>query len=332
MRSELMKDSCESFTTVVDEPEADGLRADKYIAEYLQLFTRSQLKQRGVEFKLNGKRIKPAKQVHFGEKLEIRYSRAPAPRIEAEEIKLDILYEDSRVIVVNKAQGMVVHPAAGNFSGTLVQGLLYHIESLGEHFSEEGAEAGGETKEAVETEVRPGIVHRLDKDTSGVIIAAKDPEALDFLARQFAERKTRKTYIAEIKGVPSPPEGRVTYPIARDRYHRKKFTWRRTDGKAAETEYRILRCFEDTSLVRLRPKTGRTHQLRVHMSALGCPVVGDPIYGRKIDGREGDSLMLHAYSLRIEVPGRGLRTFRAPLPERFRRVCRLLQRIPLARI
>ena len=177
-----------SFSTVVEETEADGLRIDKYVAEYLELFTRSQLKQRSVEFLVDGQPVKASRPVRLGSVLEIRYAPPEPLSVEAEEVPLDIIYEDEHAIVVNKPQGMVVHPAAGNFSGTLVQGLLYHVEILRARFPDQ--------------ELRPGIVHRLDKDTSGVIVAAKDPESFSFLSRQFAERKADKRYLAEVRGVP----------------------------------------------------------------------------------------------------------------------------------
>ncbi len=296
-----------TFTTVVEETDVEGLRADKYIAEYLRLFTRSQLKQRGLEIFLDGKAVKPSKAVYPGAALEIRYGSAPSGWLEAEPIPLTIVYEDEDVVVVHKEQGMVVHPAAGNFSGTLVQGLLYHISALKAGFPEQ--------------ELRPGIVHRLDKETSGVIIAAKHIESFSFLSAEFAERRVRKHYLAEVAGRPHPASGRISYPIARDRHNRKRFTWKRGDGKESLSLYRRLReVSPQSSLVLLQPKTGRTHQLRVHMNAIGHPIVGDPVYGKTPPLRSGASLMLHAYSLSIRLPSGGRRTFRAPLPLRFRRL------------
>ena len=297
--------NCQVFTTVVEEPEAEGLRLDKYIADYLELFTRSQLKQRSIELKMNGRAVKPSKSVRCGAVLEIRYLPSLSPDVQAEELELDILYEDGDAVVVHKPQGMVVHPAAGNFSGTLVQGLLSHISNLKERFPGQ--------------EMRPGIVHRLDKDTSGVIIVAKHRSSFDFLAAQFADRRVEKKYLAEVKGILSPKCGIVDFPIARDPRNRKKFTWKRADGKPSVTLYRGLRrVTPQSSLVQLQPKTGRTHQLRVHMTSIGHPIVGDPLYGRTPPERRDASLMLHAYSLSIELPSGGRRTFRAPLPERFR--------------
>jgi 23S rRNA pseudouridine1911/1915/1917 synthase len=301
--------SYETFTTVVDEPDADGMRADRYIAEYLNLFTRSQLKQRGLELKIDGRPAKPSKPVRHGASLEFSFLSRLSTGVEAEPLPLDILYEDREVVVVNKPQGMVVHPAAGNFSGTLVQGLLHHVSTLREQFSDQ--------------EIRPGIVHRLDKETSGVIIAAKTPGSFSFLSRQFAERTVRKSYLAEVRGRPQPAEGRVDRPITRDPRHRKRFTWTMSDGKPAQTDYAVVRSLgEESSLVRLRPHTGRTHQLRVHMTCIGHPIVGDPVYGKSPAGRRDATLMLHAYSLTLDLPGGGRRTFRAPLPERFRELLR----------
>ncbi|MFW6343693.1 MAG: RluA family pseudouridine synthase [Sediminispirochaetaceae bacterium] len=296
-----------TLSHIVDEPEAEGLRADKYIADFLELFTRSQLKQREVQLRMDGTAVKPSKPVKYGTVLEISYKPLPPQRIEAEKIPLDILYEDASVVVVNKPAGMVVHPAAGNFSGTLVQGLLYHVKSLKERFPDQ--------------EVRPGIVHRLDKDTSGVIAAAKNPESFAFLSRQFAERRVKKHYLAVVRGFPDPAEGTIRYPIARDRHNRKKFTWKRTDGKEACTEYKTLRrlpTFSNLSLLLLKPNTGRTHQLRVHISSIGYPIAGDPLYGKSRQGEREWGLMLHAYSLTLELPEGGRKTFRAPLPEGFR--------------
>ena len=289
----------------VREEGAEGLRIDRYIAEYLELCSRSQMRQRDFQVFLNGKEAKLSKTLHSQDHLLIRYGPPPATEIKAEKLPLDIVYEDKHCIVLNKAQGMVVHPAAGNYSGTLVQGLLHHIAGLEERF-------GGESS-------RPGIVHRLDKDTSGIIVAAKDPESLNFLARQFAKKKVEKRYLALVKGHLPKQQGVVDHPIARDPHNRKRFTWKRPDGKASVTEYRVLRRLRGACLVELRPKTGRTHQLRVHMASLGHPIVGDPIYGRPGGEFVQYSLMLHAASIRIRLPGtKDRREFRAPLPRHFK--------------
>jgi 23S rRNA pseudouridine1911/1915/1917 synthase len=287
---------------------SSGCRVDTFIAENLGLFTRSQVRRRVSEVRLEGKPVRLSKRVHDGDSVEIRYTDAPETKVEPEAIPLDILYEDTNVVLVNKPQGMVVHPAAGNWSGTLVNALLHHCGTLAGSFPAGAA--------------RAGIVHRLDKDTSGVIITARNPEALEFLARQFRLRRVGKQYLAVVHGRLPQSQGIIENRIGRDPRNRKRFTCRGgpAGGKVAVTRYRELGRVDGYCLVSLRPRTGRTHQLRVHMAYLGCPIVGDSLYGRK---RSPDTLMLHAYRLRIRLPGdRGYRTFRAPLPERFRRVFR----------
>jgi 23S rRNA pseudouridine1911/1915/1917 synthase len=291
-----------------------GSRIDAYIAEVLGLFTRSQVKRRVIEVRLNGRPTRLAKRMHAGDLLEILYSDPPAPSVEAEPIPIEILFEDENVVVVNKPQGMVVHPGAGHWSGTLVNALLYHSQSMAERFPP-GA-------------LRAGIVHRLDKDTSGVIITARNPQSLEYLAGQFRARHVGKQYLALVRGVPPRTEGVVENRIARDPGNRKRFacleekasTARGARGKLAVTRYRVLESLGDFTLVSLRPRTGRTHQLRVHMAYLGCPIVGDTLYSRKPGPC---TLMLHAYRLRLVVPPGGAPcTFRAPVPERFLRFMR----------
>lgn len=296
--------------STVEDPGAEGIRADRYISDFMKLLPRSQLKHREVEIEINGKPAKLSKPVKVGDELAVYSLPKEDTSIEAEQIPLDIIYENPRCIVLNKPQGMVVHPGAGNYSGTLVHALLAHVPQLKTNFPEDP--------------LRPGIVHRLDKDTSGIIVAAKDPDALHFLSRQFSKKSISKQYLAVVKGVLQKPHGFVDHPIARDSHNRKKFTWKRSDGKEAHTEYRVLRRFENASFVSLSPSTGRTHQLRVHMSSLGHPIAGDPIYGRAGGSLKNYSLLLHAYKLILRLPGESdARVFRAHLPEHFR--CALLQ-------
>ncbi len=289
----------------VEEPEAAGIRADRYVADFMDLLPRSQIKSREVEISINGRKVKQSKAVEIGDELTVDYLPREESIVEAEKIPLDIIFENNRCVVLNKPQGMVVHPGAGNFNGTLVHALLAHIPELKINFPDEP--------------LRPGIVHRLDKDTSGIIVAAKDPAALQFLSRQFAKKTIAKQYLAIVKGVIQKPHGYIDHPIARDIHNRKKFTWQRSDGKEAFTEYRVLRRFAHASFVSLMPATGRTHQLRVHMSSLGHPVAGDPIYGRSGGSFKNFSLMLHAYKLTLRLPGESAaRVFRAHLPEHFK--------------
>ncbi|MDR1949096.1 MAG: RluA family pseudouridine synthase [Spirochaetaceae bacterium] len=275
------------------------LRLDRYVAEQLKLLSRSQIKARALEARLNGKKVRISRPVKPGDLLELSWTSPEPVYLIPEDLPLDILYEDERVVVVNKAQGMVVHPGAGNRTGTLANALLFRRRGgAGE------APAG----------FRPGIVHRLDKDTSGVIIAAYDDQALAFLADQFKARTARKIYAALVRGRPKAGEGWIETRITRDRRDRQRFTVSEERGKIALTYYQVKKSWGKCSLLLLRPKTGRTHQLRVHLRYLGCPILGDPLYGF---GEEG-GLMLHAKSLSLVLPGETeKRIFRTPLPPRF---------------
>jgi 23S rRNA pseudouridine1911/1915/1917 synthase len=280
------------------------------VAEYLQALTRSQLKSRGLGAKLNGKAVKRSRLVRNGDRLDLTWAD-PEPRdLLPEDLPLELIYEDEQVVVVNKAQGMVVHPGAGNYRGTLANALLFRRLQRG------GLEAG----EAF----RPGIVHRLDKDTSGVIIAAYTDQALAFLSDQFKTRKVRKRYGALVRGSLAVPSGSIETRIRRDPRDRKRFTVSQDQGKIALTRYRVIRSWGTHSLLVLGPQTGRTHQLRVHMRHIGHPILGDPLYGIGDPCFPGLSLMLHAKSLSILLPGdQQPRTFRTSLPHRFRDIIAL---------
>jgi 23S rRNA pseudouridine1911/1915/1917 synthase len=330
-----------SFSCTVDEPVPGGLRLDRYVAECLGLLSRSQIKSRELKAAINGKEVKISRPVKNGDKIELSWAAAEPEFLIPEDIPLEIIYEDRRVVVINKAQGMVVHPGAGNRRGTLANALLYRrlrrtgIPLPPEAASPEprtGPPVGGAGEGAPPglypggAGLRPGIVHRLDKDTSGVIIAAWDDEALVFLADQFRNRRAKKNYLAFIPGVLKEREGRIETFIARDRRNRKRFTVSPA-GRIAVTRYRVLRSWTGHSLLLLRPKTGRTHQLRVHLRYLGHPVSGDPIYGGPDPLFPEGGLMLHARSLSLILPGRDeAQTFRAPLPERFRLFIKKLNR------
>jgi len=300
-----------AFThTVSDILPGSGLRLDRYIAENLRLLSRSQIKARELKAQVNGKETKISHTVKNNDTLELSWKEAEPVNIIPENIPLDIIYEDERAIVIIKPQGMVVHPGAGNRRGTLANALYYRKLERNKL-----AETAG---------LRPGIVHRLDKDTSGVMVAAYDDEALAFLAGQFKSRKAKKTYIAVVHGIPAEKKGRIETYIARDLKDRKRFavTGR---GRLAITLYSVVKSWQAHSLILLRPKTGRTHQLRVHLRYLGHPIVGDPLYGHTDPLFPQASLMLHARSLAIVLPGENTeRAFKAPLPERFVTMIRYL--------
>jgi 23S rRNA pseudouridine1911/1915/1917 synthase len=315
-----------------------------YIAEVARILSRSQLKARDAQISINGRPAKFSHPLKEGDLVELTWKEEPSPHLVAEDIPLSILYEDERCIVVDKAQGMVVHPGAGNRRGTLANALLAHfsggLTSAGQEapdlnsvepdfLQRDPVQQGAVQRGPVQRDPaqRGGIVHRLDKDTSGVIIAAKDLETQVFLASQFKDRRVRKVYLALTRGVPSPQSGRISDRLGRDRRDRKRFSRVEQGGKTAVTDYRVLRVWREKrerggssyALVVLRPKTGRTHQLRVHMAGLGSPILGDPIYGKRDPLFPEATLMLHAWRLRILVPGaEAPMVFQAPVPGRFR--------------
>ncbi|MBI9100326.1 MAG: RluA family pseudouridine synthase [Spirochaetaceae bacterium] len=290
----------------VSLPGSLKMRVDKYISDN-NIISRSQIKSRNAKAFLDDAEIKFSRKVSNDDILEIFWDDPPPLDIEPEELPLDIIFEDENVIVLNKEQGMVVHPANGNYSGTLVQGLLYYVKNLGSNFNNELE--------------RPGIVHRLDKDTSGVIITAKNPEAHEFLSHQFRDKTNEKYYLAIVRGYPPRRRGKIDTYITRNPVDRKKFVTHEREGKHAVTEYRVLRNWDKYALMLLKLNTGRTHQLRVHMVHIGCPILGDPIYGRKDNRFPEATLMLHAWKLKIQLPGnQESSSFKAAIPLRFKRI------------
>jgi 23S rRNA pseudouridine1911/1915/1917 synthase len=223
----------------------------------------------------------------------------------AEDIPLDIVFENDDLLVVDKPAGMVVHPSPGHESGTLVHAALGHVPEL----------------EGIGGEQRPGIVHRLDKETSGLIVIAKNEQAHRWLQEQFKSRQVEKIYLALVDGKPPTPAGRVEAPIGRSATHRKLMAVVPPGkGRQAVSEYRTLESFPAHTLLEVHPLTGRTHQIRVHMAFLGCPVVGDRVYGKKKPSVELDRHFLHAYKLKIILPGeKQPKIFEAGLPEELQR-------------
>jgi len=293
--------------------EQEGARVDKYVAEAVPDLSRAAV-QRLIDEGLvlvNGGAVKASYRLQTGDAISVRIPPPEETDIAAEAIPLDIVYEDGDILVVNKPAGMVVHPAYGHRSGTLVNAVLAHCPDL--------AGVGGE--------LRPGIVHRLDKDTSGLIVVAKHDAALRDLQAQFKGREVRKVYLALVEGHVSPPTGLVDAPIGRDPRARKKMAVVTKGGREAQTEYRVLETYDEHTLVEARPLTGRTHQIRIHMAFIGHPIVGDPIYGYRKQRLKAPRLFLHAARLAFRLPGSDEeREFEAPLPEELARVLQRLRR------
>ena len=312
--------SGQSYSCTVENSLAPGLRLDRYIAENLKLLSRSQIKSRNLKALLNNKEVKISRILKGGETLELFWEDPEPIDLVPEDIHLDIVYEDERIAVINKAQGMVVHPGAGNHTGTLANALYFRLLQKN---NDTATNPSGN---------RPGIIHRLDKDTSGLIITAWDDIAHKFCADQFKKRKVIKTYAAIVHGCPSPEKGIIDQPIARSPHNRKLFTVS-PHGKPSLTGYKLVCSFNNYSLLLVRPKTGRTHQIRVHLKHIGHPVLGDPLYGRSDSSAAashfpGLSLMLHAKRLSLVLPGRealGKQTFRTALPQRFKNLIKQLK-------
>ena len=261
--------------------------------------------------------VKKSFRVRPGDRVTVSWKEEVMEGLVAEDIPLDVIWEDESILVIDKPAGMVVHPGAGNWSGTLVNALLFRY---GIDFSTSADEDDDETADPVP---RPGIVHRLDKDTSGGMVIAKTAQAHRCLCTQFASHTNEKVYIALVKGLFHKRRGTIDAPIVRKAQDRKLFTTSPDPlkGKRAVTHYTVLNQGRGVSFVRLRIETGRTHQIRVHMQSIGHPVLGDPLYSRPDSVFKDTGLCLHALSLTIDHPVTGERmTFRSRMPERIHRV------------
>ncbi|MDJ0818627.1 MAG: RluA family pseudouridine synthase [Desulfobacterales bacterium] len=313
-----------AFTIVVEEPDV-GQRLDAVVARHVPDCSRSLAVELITAHRILVDRQpkKPGYRTKAGDRIQgcipipepIEYPPQPIP--------LNILHQDESIIVIDKQPGLVVHPAPGHSRGTLVNALLYHCPDLG----------------AIGGEIRPGIVHRLDKDTSGIMVVAKQAAAQEELARQFKDREIRKTYLALVYGEVRPASGEITSPIGRHPTDRKRMSTTTRKGRDAETLWQVRERLNGITLLELLLKTGRTHQIRVHCTSIGYPVVGDPVYrprklSRRIDEllsvhprrvmdsvKSTDRQMLHAWQLSLVHPQHGRKmTFEAPLPEDMQRL------------
>jgi 23S rRNA pseudouridine1911/1915/1917 synthase len=304
--SRLVSMTTEFIVTAGEQPK----RLDVFLVNREPDLSRSALQrliQQG-RIRLNNAVVKPSQKIKPGDKITIEVPRPEPLELKGEAIPLDVLLEDEHLLVLNKPAGLVVHPAPGHWSGTLVNALLHHFET------------SGGTMSAIGGKERPGLVHRLDKDTSGVMVIARSDEAHRALAAQFKQHTITRVYEALVWGVPKQGRGFIELAIGRDSKERKKFSARTARPKESRTEYHVEKRFgKVASKVRLYPKTGRTHQLRVHLSSIGHPILGDPTYGSRkvcrIDDIEIPRVMLHACTLGFTHPVTGGRNdFTVPCP------------------
>ena len=294
--------------------EDAGVRIDKYLAEQLPDITRSYLQKllKDGSVQMNGKPVKASTKTAAGAVIALTIPEPEEPEILPENIPLDILYEDSDVILINKPKNMVVHPAAGHYTGTLVNALMYHCR---------GDLSG------INGVLRPGIVHRIDKDTTGVLIVCKNDRAHNALAEQLKEHSITRKYRAIVCGNLKEDEGTVDAPLGRHPQDRKKMAIVRSGGKRAVTHYRVLERFGNYTYIECRLETGRTHQIRVHMASLGHPLLGDEIYGRAKSPFKLEGQTLHAMVLGFIHPTTGeYMEFEAPLPEYFEKLLEKLRK------
>lgn len=295
-------------------PGEEILRIDRFLGSRLEQVSRSYLQKlvKDGAVLVNGKPVKSSYKVENGDRIRLEIPDAVEPEIEAEPMALDILYEDSDIILINKPKGMVVHPAAGHYSGTLVNGLMAHCKD----------ELSG-----INGVMRPGIVHRIDMDTTGVLIVCKNDKAHNAIAEQLKVHSITRKYYAIVHGVLKADTGTVNAPIGRHPVDRKKMSINEKNGKEAVTHYRVLQRFRRFTFVECQLETGRTHQIRVHMASIGHPLLGDQVYGPAkvpFSGLQGQTL--HAGVLGIIHPSTGeYMEFTAPLPAYFEAILKKLE-------
>lgn len=301
----------DELTTLVYDSTAPQ-RLDTYLSTLLPNSSRSQLKKHidGGDILVNNKVVKAGYSLQNGDEIIISNLTPPPMEIKPENIPLDIVYENDDYVIINKPQGMVVHPAIGNHSGTLVNALLYSMRNLS----------------SVNGQIRPGIVHRLDKDTSGLIVIAKNDISHRNLAKQIETKECKRYYLALVEGVVKEDSGIIETNLARDPADRKRFAvCDKNSGKHAITLYKVVERFKNYTLLECELKTGRTHQIRVHCKYLGHPIVGDATYGYKKQHFKLNGQLLHAYKLVLTDPKTSeLKQFTAPLPNYFEDVLKKL--------
>ena len=288
---------------IISTLEDVGERIDSFIASHMEEISRSYSKKLINDGKIlvNGKKIKPSYSIADNDEISVLIEQPETMEILPQDLPLNIIYEDDDIIVVNKARGMVVHPSAGHDDGTLVNALMFHCDKM--------PVIGGQ--------MRPGIVHRIDKDTTGLLVVAKNDTAHINLSEQIKAKSARRKYKALVEGIIKEDTGEIDAPIARHRTNRKKMDVV-LDGRNARTLFEVEKRFANYTLLDLELTTGRTHQIRVHMSHINHPVVGDKLYGYKKQKFNLKGQMLHAYELTLNHPLTNKKmTFKAPIPKDF---------------
>ena len=300
---------------VIDE-KSSNLRLDKFISDKYSSFTRSQIKKHIDDGKIivNGKTCKAGYELRIGDEVEVYIEDTKNITAVAQDLPIDIVYQDDDIVVINKSQGMVVHPAVGNREGTLVNALLYQINSLSKTNNDD---------------IRPGVVHRIDKDTSGLLVVAKNDFSHLSLSEQIKEKTCKRHYIALLQGNLKEKEGEIITNIGRDPKNRlKQSVLPDGKGKIAHTIYKVLAYYQGYTLCEFELKTGRTHQIRVHAKYLKHPIVGDKLYNTNPCKFKLDGQLLHAYKLTLSHPRTNeLMTFEVELPDYFKSVLKRLNKI-----
>ena len=298
--------------TIKANKDVANLRLDKALTLLLEDVSRSKIQshlENGLVL-VNGKPGKASYKLNESDVIEIEDFKSEVSDLNPEDIPLDIVYEDDDVIVVNKPKGLVVHPGAGNEEHTLANALKFHSENLS----------------SLNGEFRPGIVHRIDKDTAGLLIVAKNDQAHAFLSNQLSDHTLGRKYYALVLGVISENEGKIIAPIGRDQQYRQKMAVDLLRGKEAETNFKVIERFRDCTLIECALKTGRTHQIRVHMNYIGHPVIGDPVYGKGNRVIYNDGQLLFAHEIHFVHPKtKKEMTFSVDLPDYFKEILEQLR-------
>lgn len=300
---------------IILECDENSARIDAWLAGKLEEYSRSYIQKlcQDGHITVDGVGVKSNYRLKTGERITAQIPEAEVLQVTAEEIPLDIVYEDEHIIVINKPKGMVVHPAAGNYTGTLVNALMKHC---------------GESLSDINGIIRPGIVHRIDKDTSGLLVVAKNNHAHEFLSKKLKTHDIKREYIALVEGIIYESTGKIDAPIGRHPVERKKMSVNVKSGRNAVTHFKVLDRFPAATYLELKLETGRTHQIRVHMAYINHPVIGDEVYGRKKQRFDTRGQVLHARRLTLEHPATGeLMEFEAPVPDYFTRLIQELKEV-----